>query len=256
MPGSLTVDRYLDSIAQAGALLIERAESAGQDAPVPTCPDWRVAGLVAHQGMVHRWARANLLGEEPPFRRETDVLDAVGSRALAAWFREGVGMLTDALGSVSPDVDAMVFLADAGPPRDFWARRQTYETTVHAVDALAAVLGRLPTAREVDLERDLALDGLDELICGFVPRKRSRLRSEDSYTIAITPVDSDLGWRLRVSASPVVSERVRTDGADATFAGTAEQLLLGLWNRGDEMAVTGRPGVVDDWRTFQRVTWG
>lgn len=256
MPGRLTFDRYLDSIAEAGASLIERAERAGPDAPVPTCPGWRVADLVAHQGMIHRWARANLLGEAAPFRREVEVLDTVGRDALAAWFHAGVGMLVDALGSVAPDVDAMVFLADAGPPRDFWARRQTYETTIHAVDALAAMLGRPPTADEAGIEPALASDGVDELVCGFVPRDRSSLRSDQPYTLAIAPVDSDDGWALHVSADQVVSERGRADGADATFTGTTAQLLLGLWNRGDEVVTAGRPGILEHWRAFQRVTWG
>lgn len=33
----------------------------------------------------------------------------------------------------------------------FWARRQVHETTIHMVDALAAWLGRLPTAPDADL---------------------------------------------------------------------------------------------------------
>ncbi|MDN5855387.1 MAG: maleylpyruvate isomerase family mycothiol-dependent enzyme [Actinomycetia bacterium] len=249
------MDRYLDEIAHAGALLVARAERAGWVAQVPTCPDWRVADLVAHQGMVHRWARANLLDEDAPFAIEADVLEAVGVDALASWFREGVDLLVETLRSVPADTEAMVFLADAGPPRDFWARRQTFETTIHAVDALSAELGRTPSAHEAGLQRELALDGIDELLCGFVPRKRSKLRSDAPHTIAVRPDDSERGWRLSVSPDPVVTDRVRCD-ADATVTGTAAQLLLGLWNRGDELAVTGRPGVLDTWRTLQRVRWG
>lgn len=250
--------RYLDEIARSSALLVQRAERAGWEASVPTCPDWSVADLVAHQGMVHRWARANLLAEDAPFVRESEVLDTVGLDALASWFREGVAFLVETLRSVDPEVQAMVFLADAGPPREFWARRQTFETTIHAVDALSADLGRIPTADEAGIDRDLALDGIDELLCGFVPRDRSRLRSDESYTLAVRPDDSDRGWRLSVSLEPVVTERVRdaADSTDATIAGSAAQLLLGLWNRGDELAVGGRPGVLDAWRALQRVTWG
>ena len=254
MSGALTFDRYLELIGQAGASLVERAESAGWDAPVSTCPGWCVADLVAHQGMIHRWARANLLDVEAPFDREVDVLAAVDVDVLASWFRSGVDLLLDALRSVPADVPAMVFLADAGPPRDFWARRQAFETIIHAVDALAAELGRPPTADEVGLDREVALDGVDELLCGFVPRDRATLRSDDPYTLAVQPVDSDGGWRMLVSPGPIVTERVGF-GGDATLTGTAAQLLLGLWNRGDEPTATGRPGVLDAWRTFQRVTW-
>ena len=49
--------------------------------------------------------------------------------------------------------------------------------------------------------------------------------------------------------------RERADHADATFSGTAAQLYLGLWNRGDEVTATGRPDMLDRWRTVQRVRW-
>ena len=225
---------------------------------MPTCPDWDVADLVAHQGMIHRWARANLLAEEAPFGLESEVIDAVGRDGLAAWFREGVDLLIESLRSVPGDVPAMVFLADAGQPRDFWARRQAFETTIHAVDALAAELGRTPSAHEVGLDHEFALDGIDELLCGFMPRNRSELRSDDPYAIAVQPDDSERGWRLLVSPGPVVTERagrVRHD-ADATITGTAAELLLGLWNRGDDLTIAGRPGVLDAWRRLQRVRWG
>jgi hypothetical protein len=61
-----------------------------------------------------------------------------------------------------------------------------------------------------------------------------------------------------------VAERLTVDIADstadgetdATITGTAAQLYLALWNRGDEVAAIGRPDLLDRWRTAQRVTWG
>jgi hypothetical protein len=53
---------------------------------------------------------------------------------------------------------------------------------------------------------------------------------------------------------------VTTPGAvespDAALAGTAAQLYLGLWNRGDEMRVSGRDDLLDRWRKEVRVRWG
>ena len=36
------------------------------------------------------------------------------------------------------DLEAFVFLNDAPAPRQFWARRQCHETTIHAVDMSGA----------------------------------------------------------------------------------------------------------------------
>ncbi|MGH9115951.1 MAG: maleylpyruvate isomerase N-terminal domain-containing protein, partial [Acidimicrobiales bacterium] len=43
---------YLDHLAREGAAFAAAAE-AGLDRPVPTCPGWDVAALVAHLGQVH-----------------------------------------------------------------------------------------------------------------------------------------------------------------------------------------------------------
>ncbi|WP_181009911.1 maleylpyruvate isomerase N-terminal domain-containing protein [Ornithinimicrobium sufpigmenti] len=63
-----TVAEHLAGLRMAVEAMARHATEAGLDADVPTCPRWTVRKLVAHQGMVHRWARANLLGEEcsPP----------------------------------------------------------------------------------------------------------------------------------------------------------------------------------------------
>jgi hypothetical protein len=42
---------------------------------------------------------------------------------------------------------------------------------------------------------------------------------------------------------------------DAVLTGTAAELYLGLWNRGDEIAVTGADGLLGLWRERVRVSW-
>jgi hypothetical protein len=160
--------------------------------------------------------------------------------------------LLDVLATAPPDVAAVVFLNDAPGPRDFWARRQAHETTIHAADALAARLGRFPLADEVDAPEDLALDGVDELLTGFFTRGSSKLAEEIPFTIAVTPTGVDRGWTMQVGDGRLVTHR-RLQAADATLSGTAGQLYLGLWNRGDEIVASGRPGVLERWRAVQRV---
>ena len=54
------------------------------------------------------------------------------------WLGDGAIDLVTALVRAPDDLEAPVFLHDAPAPREFWARRQCHETTIHAVDALAA----------------------------------------------------------------------------------------------------------------------
>jgi uncharacterized protein (TIGR03083 family) len=251
----LPVDRCLDRITRSAAELASRAATAGLDAAVVTCPEWSVADLVAHQGMVHRWAAAHLRLDDTPVPSHPEFLASVPPDRLLTWFADGVRELTATLRTVDPDVPALVFLKDAPRPAHFWARRQAHETTMHAVDALSAVLGRLPSAVEAGVDDDLALDGIDELLTGFFPRGRSELAGLAPLTLAVIPDRSERAWTVRVEGDRLTTRREPCQDADATFAGTAAQLYLGLWNRGAEITATGRPGVLEAWRKGQRVRW-
>lgn len=253
MPEVLPVDRYLEVVEAAGAALADRAHASGLGAAVPTCPGWTVADLVAHQGMVHRWATSNLRGDGRKSLSEARILQDVPADGLLEWLAAGVQELLAELHAAAPDAPARVFLNDAPPPRQFWARRQAHETTIHSVDATAASLGRFPTAEDVQVAVDVALDGIDELLTGFLTRGPSKLADQAPLTLAVVPTDSDRAWTLRVEDT-TTALRHRAD-ADATFTGTAAQLYLGLWNRGDEITCDARPDLLPAWRRSTRIRW-
>lgn len=258
MPVRMTLEEHVRVVELAAARLAGHAEGLDPATPVPTCPRWTLADLLAHQTIVHRWATAHVSGGDP---------DAVPVKAtllaevpdLLAHYRDGVGPLLEALRSAGPDVTAMTFLQDAPPAGHFWARRQAHETTVHGVDALAARLGRVPNAleaAETGVTPEVALDGLDELLCGFVTRGRSKVVVDGPVTVHVRPTDVDEQWTLRVD------ERVETehgpitvDAGDAVFSGTALQLYLGLWNRGGEVVARGRRELLAAWTQGHRVRW-
>lgn len=252
---TLAFERYVGAIGEAAALLAGRAADAGLDAPVPTCPRWTVADLVAHQGMVHRWAAGNLVGDDTGVPSKTDILHSIPADRLIAWFLDGAAELVATLGATPPDVAAMVFLKDAPAPRQFWARRQAHETTIHAADAVAAALGRMPSADDVNVPRDIAVDGIDELLTGFFTRGRSKLAEDKPFTVKVSARDADAAWTLYVADERIRTERTAVQDADATFTGAAAQLYLGLWNRGEEITAQGRADVLDRWRKVQRIRW-
>jgi uncharacterized protein (TIGR03083 family) len=250
VPTQLTATRHLDGLREAMLAFVRYAERAGLAAPVPTCPGWTVRGLVAHQGMVHRWAAANLRGE----RADADALEREGLSAPdpLEWLADGSIELVTAWTRAPADVRTVVFLNDAPPAKRFWARRQCHETTIHAVDALAASLGRPPRAEESWIDGDLAADGIDELLCGFLTRNRSRLRTETPGVLVVMPDDREEWWHVRLSEAPAVAERRTGPASDADWklTGPAAELYLRLWNRGHE------PVDVAGWPSRSQVSWG
>src|SRR5699024_6954543 len=154
MPCVLSLHEYLALIRSSAASLTQNALAAGPDDAVPTCPDWTARDLVVHQGIIHRWASGFLRGDPDAGQplAETDILATVDDATLATWSRAGAAELLDALGAADADLDAMVFLNNAPRPREFWARRQAHETTIHSIDALACAMGRLPTAAETPVQ--------------------------------------------------------------------------------------------------------
>ena len=167
------------------------------------------------------------------------------------WLHDGGLDLIRALQSASPDLEAMVFLKNAPAPRQFWARRQCHETTIHSVDAQGAQLGRFPRAADTEITRQIALDGIDELLNGFLTRGRSSLRSEKPVRLAIKPNDVGRSWLVHVSAEPPVVEQDNHDRADLVLEGPAETLYLALWNRTDEL----QGEAYDFWRDTAQVSW-
>jgi len=247
----MQLEQHLGAFAVAVERFVTSAQVAGLAAPVPTTPDWDVRRLVVHQGLVHRWATGTIAGA--PVDLEAVEAEGLGAGDPVAWLREGAATLEQAIREAPDDLEALVFLRDAPPPKRFWARRQCHETTIHAVDALSATLGRYPRAADTWIDTDLALDGIDELLTGFVPRPRTRLRSDDPMTIAVLPEDADQRWLVTISRqAPVTTRGLGDEEADVVLAGSAVALYLTLWNRSDEVGDES----LELWAESARVTWG
>lgn len=254
MPTSLTFEEYGDGIGRAATVLRANAGATPLDAAVPTCPEWDVRDLVAHQGMVHRWATATV-AQDPALDPDAARAEGLASPDLLGWFDAGATALLQALASAPPDLDVWFVVKDAGPAREAWARRQSHETTIHAVDAIAARLGRVPLAEETWIGAEHAVDGIDELLHRFLPRSRTPLRHAEGMTVLVAPDGTDARWTVELSP-----ERPRvSDGAparpDVTLSGSPAQLYLGLWNRGEEISVEGDPAFVARWRDTMKITF-
>ena len=78
-----SVDDYLASLDAAVDRMAVWSRAAGPDASVPTCPGWTVRDLLAHQGMVHRWATAVVRAD--PAGIDDVAVEAEGRAAGTPW---------------------------------------------------------------------------------------------------------------------------------------------------------------------------
>ena len=257
MPDLLSFDDLVTVLRTESAALAEEANRVLLSDRVPSCPDWTVRQLVEHLGGVQRWA-ATIVAQARtrlPDEAEEARLFAAPQGDLLAWFQSGAATLATALEKARPDLAAFVFLRNAPSPRHFWARRQAHEVTIHRVDAQAARLGRIPSTAEAGIRTDLAVDGIDELVTGFVPRRSSMLRTDEPFTVSIAPTDADVSWTVRVSDQPPVVVGGADQDAHSVLTGSASAIYLALWNRGDDVAENGTVDALGHWRQQVRVSW-
>ena len=243
MSTQLGLEQHLEALERSGAALGEAAAAAGLDAKVPTCPGWDVSQLLTHQGMVHRWAAANLRGEGD-HDTAASVAEARAAASVLDWYVHGLATLVDTIRITAEDAEAMVFLRDAPPPRRFWARRQAHRVYPQR----RRDLGR-PSA-VADLRRRRRRSGAGHrrdrrALMGFITRGSGR--PPPSHVLVRTD-DTGHAWTLRISHGPIVTTPGETERPEAVFSGTASQLYLSLWNRADEITSNGRSDLVDQWR--------
>lgn len=249
-----------DLLATLDAEVIRLAREADRVLPsdlVPTCPGWTVRDLVTHLGGVHRWATSIVAQGRTAISADTDALVAAPADddRLLPWFVEGSSTLIRTLDAAPDELRAFVFLKNAPPAKQFWTRRQAHETTIHRIDAQAARLGRMPSTAEAGIPTTVAVDGLDELLTGFVPRRSSRLRTDEPFRTVVAATDAPVAWTVAVSADPPVVVEGADPSAHSRLTGTAAALYLGLWNRGDDVAEVGTVDLLGHWREQVRVAW-
>src|SRR5579859_514116 len=99
---SLAPERYLERLRSDGAAL-GAAAARDTGARVPGCPDWDVAALVGHTGVIHRWVAEILRtrARERPSRRGFGPPE--GGPAVLDWYGAGLGLVVAALEEAGPE---------------------------------------------------------------------------------------------------------------------------------------------------------
>jgi uncharacterized protein (TIGR03083 family) len=248
----MKITEHIDALQREGRLLAAAAMQTDLDAPIPTCPGWRMRDLVRHVGGVHRWA-TGYVGDRRTEPWDVDLDDIVGTWPadvdLIDWFRVGHKRLVHTLATAPADLDCFSFLA-APSPLAMWARRQAHETAIHRVDAES------PGGTITDFQPEFAADGVDELLSCFVTRPHRGPKSSRQCSIHVHAADTGDDWHLQISPEVLVTSH-RSGPADCTIKAAAGDLYLLLWNRrGDAgISVEGDRDLLALWRESVQIRW-
>lgn len=229
---------YLDALRDRTTALLVSARTS-LDAPVPSCPGWTVADLIAHIGGTWGWAAAIVnTGARASFPAVPDGLTSAG---IIGWAEEQARQVIEALGAADPDSDCWTF----GLPRSrlFWFRRQALETAVHAWDAQRGVGNAEP------INPELASDGIDEFLAVMLPRQvQQHPNGWTGQSIHLHRTDGAGEWMVRLGPGSVSTERVH-DKSDVALRGPASSIYLWCVGRlsPTDLEVFGDPAVADRW---------
>ena len=242
---TLHPDRYLDVVESEGRRLGDTAGGCF-DNPVPSCPGWKVADLVAHVGVVHRHKERivhGLLAENPGI----DGLQPPDDEgALLSWYAEGLDLLVDTLRTADPDAPAWSW-HEPNQTVGFWFRRMAHETTVHRVDAeLAAGVDPAP------IDPEVAVDGLDEVLgpimAAYTTDPHWGFRP-DGRVVGLETSVKHAVRRLRLGTSKHGEGWTYGAGQNGEpttlITGRACDLYLWAWGRAEDdvLTVTGNPAL-------------
>ncbi len=204
---------HLSHIRRESEEFLATALDGSLDTPVSACPGWTVADLVGHLGVVQRFHGSHILRgvtDPPPGPRP----DPPAS-GLADWFSEGTVQLLDNLATVGFDTPAWNWsIRPQDATTRFWHRRMACEAAIHRWDVQHA------RRRATGFDRDLALDGIDEVLAMQIPSKRTGGEPEGTVTVHV--IDGDHPQQL-ITGDPAASS--------ATIRGSADDVWLALWGR-------------------------
>jgi uncharacterized protein (TIGR03083 family) len=241
---TISFEAYCDVIGEEAERLGQAAESSF-DAPVPSCPGWTVAELLAHVTAVYRMWIAQLNAKNPEERAPSPPRVLSERPVLSANFESASAELLAALADVTPDGPCWNF-AGQDCNAAWVARRVAHESTIHRVDAELA--RGAPTA----IDCEFAVDGIDERIQVLLPA-RLRHSSEASLggTIGFVCTDADAAWVVSVESGRL-SWRAGRGPVDAVVVGPSAEIYLFSWNRAvvDALALTGNKAVAEAWKTL------
>lgn len=208
---------------QADSARLAEAARLGLSEPVPSCPGWTVDSLLLHVATVylHKIEVLRLGARPEPWPPNLD------DRETLELYDETRGAIVEALQQAGTELPTWTF-SPTDETSAFWYRRMALETVVHRVDAELAHDVVTP------VDRDLALDGIDEiltLMLGGPWWEEGDTEHPVDATIRITA--DGRSWTIRLDATSVTVTPNADGDVDAEVFGDPGDLFLWLWGRHD-----------------------
>jgi uncharacterized protein (TIGR03083 family) len=228
--------RLLACLADDYTRLHEVVSGADLTAKVPSCPEWTVNDLARHVGVVYlhkvECMRHNAAPAPwPPAELADEPTLALLERAY--------GELSAEFATRPADSPAFTWF-EQDQTVGFWIRRMAQETVIHRVD------GELGTGSPIaPIPDDLAVDGMAEFLEVFIGYGTRVWHADFAELLARADgrsVSIEAGgqaWLVRPLPDRVEVSRAESGvSADASVHGGAGAVLLWLWNRARDEAVT------------------
>ncbi len=242
-------------ISAESARLADVLSGVDPDSRCPTCPDWSAADLLWHLINVHLfWARII----ELQIRDEKDLVMVEESKPSRP---RSIGDMLVLRAQATDDlVGQLAQHDDADPCWSWWPsdqtvgftrRMQTYEATMHRVDA--ELTASLPVSPMGDDVAAGAVDQAVDVMWGWMPDGASY---RGDATVEFLATDTRQRWLVEVGRWTAPSDdegavvggprAVRASAAEpsATVEGRATDLALWTWTRGGSVRVSGEPSSV------------
>jgi|1186.fasta_scaffold53924_2 uncharacterized protein (TIGR03083 family) len=222
-------DDYLRHVRVDAERMAELA-GRGLDEEVPSCPGWTVRDVLEHTGAVFSHKVACMRLPDGPQSVDDWSHGPVDGEDLVEWFRHRTEELVDQLETRGPEAPCYTWYE---PDRTvgFWFRRMAQEVAVHRTDVESAVGG----ASAID--DDLAVDGIDEVLERFLAYQAADVGPDGPGRGTVAVRTGEHVWRSTLRADSI--ELSRAPGpADAVVSGEPSELLLWLWGRRPDSAVT------------------
>ncbi len=218
--------QFLHLLRVEGDTLLAVA-AKGVDEQVPTCPGWTVRLVLEHTAEVyeHKIEAIRLGGPAPspwPPAWPSD-------RDPLAWFAEAHERILSVLTDGADEAPSWTWWP-ADQTAGFWIRRMAQETVIHRADVQSAFGPPAP------IDPDLAVDGIDEVLQLMLSGDWGEDAQPDSRGVIVVDVGIQ-SWTIHIEP-----ERIDvvpgTHSAAARISGTPSQVLLWLWGRLPDTAIT------------------
>ncbi|MFI6320553.1 maleylpyruvate isomerase family mycothiol-dependent enzyme [Nonomuraea sp. NPDC050556] len=252
---------------QAFTTVIRTVAQSGEAPMVPSCPEWSMADLALHLGMVHRYV-THVIRERSSTAPEHDdpsiynpPADRTGwpipgqtphrgplPTALVDYCVEGAATLTSVFATTDPSEKVWTWSPEQTV--GFWLRMQTIEAAIHRWDAENTITPPTP------IHPELAADAVTQTFEVMAPARRiwTQAPPGDGERYIFRQTDGPSTWTVtfdgpdvHMSVSSGVDRPASPGGAEVALAGTASDLMLVLWHRlpAEQLEVSGDKALVE-----------